>query len=222
MDVLTKIAACTEYGKENRETPYPAEMKGEDGVDELVGQAIASGIDARTILAEALMKGMQRVGDKFSRNEVFIPDLLVAANAMKVGLERLKPYFKKDKNPYHGVLVLGTVEGDLHDIGKSIVKIIMEAHGWKVIDLGVNIATKRFMKEIKRNPGCAVGLSALLSTAVRSMEQTVRAIKEKKPGRVVLIGGAAPNEELCKKMGADFYTQDPQQAVEYLNRNGRG
>lgn len=215
-EMFEKIANCTERGKINKESPFPLEMKGEDGVDELTAQALADGVAPNDVLNLGLMVGMGRVGEKFSRNEVFVPDLLIAAKAMSAGMEHLKPYFESGAAQRKGVLVIGTVEGDLHDIGKNLVHMIMEGGGWEVIDLGVDTKAGQFIDAVESHPDCIVGLSALLTTTMGNMEKTVAAIKERSPDTMVLVGGAPVTQNFCDKIGADYYSDKPQTALNYL------
>jgi methanogenic corrinoid protein MtbC1 len=215
-DTLERIALCTERGKMNKDAPYPPDMRGEDVVDELVALALESGIDPNDVLTQGLMVGMERVGKKFSNNEVFVPDLLMAAKAMGIGMDYLKPHFESGAAQRRGKVIIGTVQGDLHDIGKNLVRMMMEGGGWEVIDLGVDVSADKFVEALDANPGSMVGLSALLTTTMVNMEKTVSAIKEKAPGTVVLVGGAPLTQEFCDKIGADSYSPDPQGALEYM------
>lgn len=215
-EVIEKIAYCIERGKVNKTSPFPNDMKDEPGADELTKQAVEEGIGPDLILA-ACNEGMQKVGDKFGRNEVFVPELLMAAKAMNAVMEHLKPFFAAGNIKVKGKFVLGTVAGDLHDIGKNLVSMVVEGNGWQVIDLGVDVKTEKFINTIKENPGCAVGLSALLTTTMANMEKTVSAIKTECPGVKIIVGGAPVTMEAAKKMGADSYSPDPQGAVTFLN-----
>ncbi|MCH7908232.1 MAG: corrinoid protein [Candidatus Hydrogenedentes bacterium] len=215
-ELLERIALCTEKGKVNKDAPYPPDMKGEDGVDELTARALADGVNPNDVLTQGLMVGMNRVGVKFSKNEVFVPDLLMAARAMKVGMKQLTPHFESGAAQHKGAIVIGTVKGDLHDIGKNLVGMVMEGGGWEVIDLGVDTSAEQFLEAVEGHPGAAVGLSALLTTTMINMEQIVKTIKEKVPTTKVLVGGAPLTQEFCDKIGADAYAPDPQSALEYL------
>lgn len=218
MDSLLKtLATCIERGKVNRDATYPPDMKGEDGADELTAKALTDGIDPNAILKEALMIGMGSVGEKFGRNEVFVPDLLMAARAMSVAMGHLKPFFDSGAAQYKGKLIIGTVEGDLHDIGKNLAGMVIEGGGWNIIDLGVDVTAEQFMDAVEEHPGSVVGLSALLTTTMVNMEKTVQAIKDKNPEIKVLVGGAPLTQEFCDKIGADMYASDPQQALNYLS-----
>jgi len=215
-ELVEKVAYCIERGKVNMASPFPNDMKGEPGTDELTKQALDEGVDPDVIL-KACNEGMQKVGDKFGRNEVFVPELLMAAKAMNAVMEHLKPFFAAGNIKVKGKFVLGTVAGDLHDIGKNLVSMVVEGNGWQVIDLGVDVKTEKFIATIKENPGCAVGLSALLTTTMANMSKTVEAIKAEYPDVKIIVGGAPVTMDSAKKMGADSYSPDPQGAVTFLN-----
>lgn len=217
-DILGKIALCVEFGKINKVSPYPPNMKDQDGADELAKRALDEGIKPDEILDKALVPAMEKVGDKFSRKEIYVPQMLMAAKAMNSAMVHLKPYFQSGETKRKGKFVIGTVSGDLHDIGKNLVAMMIEGGGWEVIDLGVDVSTEKFMKAMDENPGAVLGLSALLTTTMENMKKTVTAIKEKQPGSKILIGGAPVTKDYCEKIGADFYSPDPQGAVNYLKQ----
>jgi methanogenic corrinoid protein MtbC1 len=218
-DILSQLAHCVEFGKINNASPYPPEMRGQDGADELTRQAIKSGIDPRDILAKALVIGMEKVGIKFRENKVFVPQVLMSAKAMNTAMVHLKPFFISGEVKRKGTFIIGTVAGDLHDIGKNLVAMMVEGNGFEVIDLGTDVKSDKFIHALKEKPGSIAGLSALLTTTMVNMEKIVKDIKESVPGTLVLIGGAPLNMDFCKKIGADFYSPDPQGAVEFLNKN---
>lgn len=213
--LIEEIALCVERGKTTRDAPYPPDLKGRDGTDELAGRALETGLDPNEILA-GCMKGMQVIGEKFSRNEAFVPELLMSAKAMSLVMNHLKPHFQSGNVKRKGVFVLGTVAGDLHDIGKKLVGMVVEGNGWEVVDLGVDVPADRFVEAVKAHPGCAVGLSALLTTTMVHMESTVQAIKEAAPDTRVFVGGAPLTQAFADKIGADGYAPDPQKAVALL------
>jgi 5-methyltetrahydrofolate--homocysteine methyltransferase len=215
--ILEQIGVCVEFGKVNKAAPYPPNMKDQDGADELTKKALEEGIKAEDILNKALVPGMEKVGQKFAEKKIFIPQMLMAAKAMNASIEHLKPYFTSGEIQRKGKFILATVQGDLHDIGKNLVKMTIEGSGWEVIDLGVDVKTDKILEQINANPGAMVGLSALLTTTMQNMHDTVTAIKSKQPTTKVLIGGAPVNQEFATKIGADFYSPDPQGAVKYLN-----
>lgn len=215
---LEQLSRCVELGKIDRKSPYPPNMKDMDGAHEIAKQALDEGVKPEEILEEALIPAMSVVGNKFSRNEIFVPQMLMSAKAMGAAMAHLKPFFLSGETKRKGTICVGTVSGDLHDIGKNLVSMMIEGGGWEVIDLGVDVKKEKFMETIEQNPGCMVGLSALLTTTMTQMEDTVKAIKEKHPNTKILIGGAPVTDDFCRKIGADFYSPDPQGAVNYLNQ----
>ena len=142
-ELLEKIATCVERGKINATSPYPPDLKGQEGADELTKKAVDEGIDPQRILNEALMVGMQRIGVKFRDNKVFVPDVLMAAKAMGTSMEHLKPHFLSGAVKRKGRFVIGTVAGDLHDIGKNLVSMMIEGGGWEIVDLGVDVSSEK-------------------------------------------------------------------------------
>jgi 5-methyltetrahydrofolate--homocysteine methyltransferase len=215
-ELLEKITHCIERGKINKTSPYPKDMQGQEGADELTKQALASDIGPAAVL-QACNDGMQRIGDRFGRNEVFVPELLMAAKAMNAVMVHLQPFFQAGTVKAKGKFVLGTVAGDLHDIGKNLVRMVIEGNGWEVTDLGVDVKPQKFLDAIKANPGCIVGLSALLTTTMVSMEKTVQEIKKQFPDTVIIVGGAPLSMDAARKMGADSYAPNPQEAAAYLD-----
>ena len=216
-DILERIAICVEKGKVNLQSLHPPDMKNQEGADELVWLALKEEIPPAEILGKGLVVGMGQVGEKFQRNEIYLPDVLIAARAMTAGMEHLKPYFLSGDIQHRGRIVMGTVAGDLHDIGKKIVAMIFEGGGWEVIDCGVDVSAESFIEAIDRYSPQAVGLSALLTTTMVSMEQITNEIKFVHPGVLVVIGGAPVTTEFAKRIGADMYSPDPQDALELLN-----
>lgn len=215
-DILEKLALCVEFGKINKVSPYPPNMKDQDGADELAKRALEEGVRPDEILENALVPAMAKVGEKFTRKEIYVPQMLMAAKAMNSAMAHLKPFFQSGETKRKGKFIVGTVAGDLHDIGKNLVAMMIEGGGWEVIDLGVDVSTEKFLGALEANPGAVVGLSALLTTTMENMKKTVSAIKEKHSSSKVLIGGAPVTLEYCEKIGADFYSPDPQGAVNYL------
>ncbi|HNR36833.1 MAG TPA: corrinoid protein [Candidatus Hydrogenedentes bacterium] len=216
-DLLEQIAVCIERGKVNANSTYPPDMRGQEGADELVKKALDSGVAPDDVLSKGLVVGMGRVGQKFSENKVFVPDLFMAAKAMSAGMAHLKPFFESGQAHHKGVFVIGTVQGDLHDIGKNLVAMVVEGGGWKVVDLGVDVSPEKFLKAVQENPGASVGLSALLTTTMVNMENTVKLVKEQVPGTKVIVGGAPLTAEFANKIGADGYSPDPQGAIAFLS-----
>jgi len=216
-EILSQLSHCVEFGKIDKLSPYPPDLKGQDGADEIAKRALDAGIKPDDILEQALIPAMAVVGDKFSRKLIYVPQMLMAAKAMSSAMKHLKPYFLSGETKRKGKLIIGTVAGDLHDIGKNLVAMMIEGGGWEVIDLGVDVSSEKFLKAINENPDAVVGLSALLTTTMENMKKTVTAIREKHAGQKILVGGAPVTMEYCEKIGADFYSPDPQGAVNYLN-----
>ena len=216
-NILNRISHCIEFGKIDRACPYPPDMKGQDGADELTKQALESGIKPGQILDNALIPAMAVVGDKFSRKEIYVPQMLMAAKSMNSAMKHLKPFFQSGETKRRGKFIIGTVTGDLHDIGKNLVAMMIEGGGWEVIDLGVDAGTDKFIRAVDENPGAVIGLSALLTTTMENMGRTVDAIRGKYSDLKILVGGAPVTMDYCIKIGADFYSPDPQGAVNYLS-----
>ena len=216
-ELLAKIADCIEFGKINKAAPFPPQMKGQDGADELTAQAIAEGVNAQEILTNGLMVGMQKVGVKFRENKVFVPQVLMSAKAMSTAMVHLKPFFLSGEVTRKGTFIIGTVEGDLHDIGKNLVSMMVEGNGWKVVDLGTDVKAEQYVEALKEHTDAIVGLSALLTTTMVNMEKITKTIKAELPDAKVAVGGAPVTADFCEKIGADAYSADPQGLVEYLN-----
>jgi len=215
-ELLEKLSVCVEFGKIDIKSPYPPAMKDQEGAFELTKSALESGISPGEILEEALIPAMSRVGQKFSRNEIFVPQMLMSAKAMSSSMMHLKPYYLNGQAKRRGVFIIGTVTGDLHDIGKNLVAMMIEGAGWEIIDLGVDVSADKFMQAADKYPGAVIGLSALLTTTMENMRKTVSSLRGKNPSQKILVGGAPVTAEFCAKIGADFYSPDPQGAVEYL------
>ena len=216
-ELLNKIAHCVEFGKINKSSPYPPDLKGQDGADELTKQALAEKIAADDILKKALVPAMARVGVKFRENKIFVPQVLMSAKAMNTAMQHLKPFFQSGEVKRKGTFIIGTVAGDLHDIGKNLVAMMVEGNGFEVVDLGTDVGADRFIVALNDHPGSSIGISALLTTTMVNMEHIVAEVKKTFPGTRVAVGGAPLNDDFRKKIGADFYSPDPQGVVEFLN-----
>lgn len=217
-DLLSRLSSCVEAGKINKASPYPPAMRDQEGADELAKRALEEGIKPDAILEQALIPAMAVVGNKFSRQEIYVPQMLMSAKAMSSAMVHLKPYFLSGETKRKGTFIIGTVTGDLHDIGKNLVAMMIEGGGWEVIDLGVDVGPDKFLKAIGDYPHAVIGLSALLTTTMENMRNIVSAIREKQSGNKILVGGAPVTQDFCEKIGADFYSPDPQGAVNYLNK----
>jgi len=217
-ELLARIAHCIEFGKVDRDSPYPPDLRGQDGADELTREALDRGIPPERLLDEGFVVGMDRVGRKFAERLIFVPQMLMSARAMSTAMRHLKPYFTAGSVKRKGTFVIGTVTGDLHDIGKNLVAMMVEGTGWQVVDLGVDVGAERFAEEIGRHEGrLAVGLSAMLTTTMLGMRDIVADLRSRFPDLPILVGGAPVNEAFRVEIVADFYSRDPQGAVEYLS-----
>lgn len=185
-------------------------------VKELVAKALEEGVAAQMILDDSLLSAMSIVGEKFKANKVFVPEVLIAARAMNAGLEILKPHLANSGQPERGTIVLGTVKGDLHDIGKNLVKIMMEGKGIKVVDLGVDVPAEKFIDAALEAKAKLICCSALLTTTMGEMENIValRKSSDLPPSVKIMVGGAPVTQTFCEKINADFYLADAASAAE--------
>lgn len=216
-ELMQRISLCVQSGKANAAMNIPPGTAGQPGVAELIQQALDEGIDAGSCLREGLLPGMGVIGKKFAANEVFIPEVLISARAMHAGLAVLKPAFAEQDVPSRGTFVIGTVRGDLHDIGKNLVGIILEGAGWQIVDLGTDCSAEKFVDAVNANPGCVLGLSALLTTTMVNMREVVAAVRAVQPRTVILVGGAPVTAKFAQEIGADGYAADPTQALSLLD-----
>lgn len=185
-------------------------------VKELVQQAVDEGIPAKDVLEQGLLSGMSVVGEKFKNNEVFVPEVLIAARAMNAGVAILKPYLTEAGVEAKGTAVIGTVKGDLHDIGKNLVKMMLEGRGLNVIDLGVDVEPERFVQAAIDNEADIICCSALLTTTMGEMKHVVEAAAAKgiRDKVKIMIGGAPVTQSFCDSIGADCYTADAASAAD--------
>ncbi len=184
-----------------------------------VGEALAAGVSPSVILTEALIPAMEEVGELFSSGEVFVPELLMAARAMSAAVEVLRPVLAVSGYKTAGTVVIGTVQGDMHDIGKRLVSMMLEGSGFDVVDLGTDVAPERFVQAAREKDAAIVALSALLSTTLPSMEATVRVLRDAALGGVlILVGGAPVTEAFAQRIGADGYASDAPGAAALARR----
>ena len=185
-------------------------------VKELVQAALDEKVSAKVILEEGLMDGMSIIGAKFKKNEVFVPEVLIAARAMNAGTELLKPFLAEAGVKAKGKVVLGTVKGDLHDIGKNLVGMMMEGKGLEVVDLGTDVTAQKFVEEAISNNANIIACSALLTTTMTEMQNIVKELE--KAGAQdkikIMIGGAPVTQSYCENIKADYYTADAASAAE--------
>ena len=203
MEFLEQISLSLQFGKK-------------DDVVAQINDALAAGIPAEQIVSDGLLAGMDIVGEKFKNGEYFVPQVLISARAMTVGLEMLKPQLGGDELEKKGTVILGTVLGDLHDIGKNLVKIMLEGKGLTVFDLGVDVAPERFIEEAIAHDADVICCSALLTTTMTCMGKVVELRNEKglKDKVKIMVGGAPVTQEFADSIGADVYTNDAASAAE--------
>lgn len=185
----------------------------DEACERLCKSALEEGIDPHRAVMEGLTGGMEIVGEFYNKQEYFVPELLLCADALNAGLNVFKPHLKIESVSDKGKLLLGVVEGDIHDIGKNLVKIMFEAAGWDVYDLGNNVAIVKFAEEQQKVNADVVALSALMTTSMLAMPKIIEALKAQSPGVKVLVGGAPLSQEIAKRYGADAYAPNAVAAV---------
>jgi len=203
MEILNQISEALQKGQ------APA-------VKEMCQKALDDGLNAKEILEGGLMDGMGIIGDKFKKNEVFVPEVLIAARAMNAGIEILKPLMMDAGVEAAGKVVIGTVKGDLHDIGKNLVKIMMEGKGFDVIDLGTDVSAEKFLETVKTENADIICCSALLTTTMTYMKDIVNAFEEdgQRDNVTIMVGGAPVTQNFCDTIGADVYSADAASAAD--------
>ena len=189
-------------------------------VKALVQQALDEGLDPKEILNEGLLSGMMIIGEKFKNNEVFVPEVLVAARAMNAGITILEPKLVEIGNEPVGVAVIGTVKGDLHDIGKNLVTMMLKGAGFEVHDIGIDVETDAFIDKAEEVGADVICMSALLTTTMPNMQVVIDALKEKglRDKYIVMVGGAPVNEGFAQQIGADYYTPDAATCAEVAKK----
>jgi len=207
MDILSQVIESLQRGDGSQ-------------VAALTQQALEARIPPKTILNDGLIAGMAAVGERFKKREIFLPDVLLAARAMYAGLDLLKPLFAAGNMPSRGKVVLGTVSGDLHDIGKNLVGIMLKGAGYEVIDLGNDVSPARFVDTAMAEGATIIGLSALLTTTMPVMAEVAALLQERELKNAIklIIGGAPVTAEYAARIGADAYGYDAVKAVEIVNR----
>ena len=186
-------------------------------VKENVEKAVAEGVVVSTILDDALIAGMNVIGVRFKNNEIYVPEVLIAARAMHAGLAVIKPLIAKSGVQEKGTVVLGTVKGDLHDIGKNLVGMMLEGAGYKVIDLGVDNAPEKFVQAVEEHKPQILGMSALLTTTMTQMKVTVEQLAPYRDKVKIMIGGAPVTQKFADDIGVDAYAPDGASAVDVVN-----
>jgi 5-methyltetrahydrofolate--homocysteine methyltransferase len=211
MEHLSEIAESLRQGEEEKARA-------------LVREALARGIGPREVLERGLIAGMTAVGELFRAHEVFLPEVLLAAKAMYAGMDVLKPLLEKEGGLSQGKVVLGTVQGDLHDIGKNLVAILLRGAGFEVVDLGKDVSPERFVETAQKEEAGVIGMSALLTTTMPGMRRVVALLRERGlAGKVkTIIGGAPVNADYAREIGADAYGYDGTSAVDEVKRLAGG
>ena len=213
---LKAIADNLIKGRADKNSTIPPEMKGQPGVKELVQAAVDEGVDVGKILNEGLIAGMAVVGAKFKKNEFYVPEVLIAARAMHTGMGILQPLLAGAGVKPIGKIAIGTVKGDLHDIGKNLVSMMFKGAGFQVNDLGIDIAPERFVEAVEKEGAQMVGMSALLTTTMPSMKTVIEALEKAglKDNIKTIIGGAPVTQSYADEIGADGYAPDASTAVD--------
>jgi len=201
--------------KELKENIINGDMK---GTQNLVHQALSEGTKAGIILNDALIPAMDEVGCRFEKGDFFVPEMLIAARAMKAGIEILKPLLAEGGVESAGKVLIGTVKGDLHDIGKNLVGVMLEGGGFEVIDLGTDVNNQKFIEAVKSNRPHILAMSALLTTTMSSAVEVIQALEKEglRNSVKVIFGGAPVTEDYAKKIGADGYAPDAAAAVKIV------
>ena len=205
MNLWEEISACVEDGKDGR-------------VSELVHKALDEGVFVREIMEKGIVPGMELVGRRFKDGQAYLPEVLIAARAAHAGLAILRPVIVKSGEKPKAKVIIGTVEGDLHDIGKNLVRLVLEGEGFEVIDLGVDVSPAAFQEKLKEEKADVLGMSALLTTTMVNIPQVIEGLKKSglREGVKVIIGGAPITEEYAREVGADAYARDCFQAVDLV------
>ena len=203
MQILNQISEFLQQGDDEK-------------VFELTKQSIENGLSPKEILDNGLIAGMNIIGEQFRKHEIFLPDVLMAAKAMYAGLDQLKPLLISEGIPTMGKIVIGTVQGDLHDIGKNLVGIMLKGAGFDVIDLGRDVPPEKFIETAKKENANLIGLSALLTTTMINMKKVVNLVRADGSDIKVIIGGAPVSKKYANEIGADAYAYDAGKAVEMV------
>jgi 5-methyltetrahydrofolate--homocysteine methyltransferase len=185
----------------------------DDIIGDLVQKELDAGTDISSILNDGLISPMDQVGDEFAKGNLFVPEMLLAARTMKMGLEVIKPHLNASNSKSRGTIVTGTIKNDFHDVGKNLVVIMLEGSGFTVIDLGADVSASAFVESAKENNAQIIGISALLTTTMLGMENVVELVKQEGMDTKILIGGAPVTKKFADEIGADGYSSDAPGAV---------
>jgi 5-methyltetrahydrofolate--homocysteine methyltransferase len=189
-------------------------------IEDIVQQAVDAGVDLNRIIDEALISAMDVVGQRFSEGTIFVPEMLVSARTMKLGLDIIKPRLQSEETENRGTIFMGTVKGDLHDIGKNLVTMMLEGAGFNVVDLGVDVKIEDLMDALQREKPDILGLSALLTTTMPEMKKVIEALQTEgiRNQVKVIVGGAPIDRKFAEQIGADGYGEDAAQAVQLVRK----
>lgn len=218
-ELIEKIAFNVIQGRiEAEDEGFDEGLEGQPAVTELIEEALVQGVDPKPIVLKGLTKAMEVVGEKFEREEYLIPDMLASAECVGTAMDILSPHLLKAGVESKGKFIITTVAGDLHDIGKNIVAIMLKGAGYEVIDLGADVPTERIIEAVREHQAPFLGLSALLTTTMRTMGEVINKLKEDglRDQVKVLIGGAPTSKEFADQIGADAHCKDAFQAIDVL------
>jgi len=218
MSILESIKHCVVQGHIDAASKFPKGMEGQPGVRELTKQALTDNVNVEHVLAEALIPAMTIVGQRYERNEIFVPEMLFSAKAMKAGLELIKPLLLEGSDLILGKVIVGTVQGDLHDIGKNLVCMMLEGAGFQIEDLGINVPAPTFLEAAKKEPRALIGMSALLTVTMKNMKGVIDMLRANGLNNKVFIGGAPVTPGFAQEIGAEGYAKNANQAVHEAKR----
>jgi 5-methyltetrahydrofolate--homocysteine methyltransferase len=213
MELLKRIEELVVRGHIDADSRYPKDLSGQPGVREKVADALEKGISPQEILLNGLISGMKIVGEKYEKNEIFVPEMLFSAKAMKSGLNQIRPMLVGDVSVRVGTVILGTVQGDMHDIGKNLVGMMLEGAGFEVIDLGINTPVSKFVESARQHPEAVIGMSALLTVTMKNMKTVIESLRSNGLENKVMIGGAPVTQSFADEIGAEGYSLNANQAV---------
>jgi 5-methyltetrahydrofolate--homocysteine methyltransferase len=213
MELLKQIEYLVVRGHIDASSRYPKDLEEEPGVKEKVSEALDYGVTPQDILTKGLISGMSLVGEKYENNEIFVPEMLFSAKAMKSGLNQIRPLLVGDVSIRVGTVILGTVFGDMHDIGKNLVGMMLEGAGFDVIDLGINTPASTFVDVARQHPDAIIGMSALLTVTMKNMKTVIDSLRSNNLKNRVMIGGAPVTKAFAEEIGAEGYSMNANQAV---------
>lgn len=218
MEQIERLRELVIRGHLDANAKYPPDLKGQPGVREAVQDCLEAQVPVQDILRNGLIDGMDEVGRRFSSGEYFVPEMLMCAKAMKGGLEILRPHMVGDASYSAGTVIMGTVKGDMHDIGKNLVSMMLEGAGFEVVDIGINTPVEKFIEAAEKHPDALIGLSALLTITMQEMKTTIAGLRAAGFNNRVMVGGAPLSSDYAEQIGADGYAADAGEAVSLAKR----